>query len=288
MRTWLDEFGAGGIKILTITGGEPTVYSNFQTLVHRAVHHWGMAVFVQTNAVQFAKDRYVAKILDSGLHGLFVSLHSHSEEVSDRVTRAPKTWKRTVKGIANAQRAGFAVAINCCVERSNYRTLLDHARFIVEHFVDPFPDNPLVSVDYSQPGAYFDPTAMADSIVPYDEVEPYLAPALRVLIDAGVAVNATGTCGFVPCMFRSDPQVIPWRKRERFDVQDLENRRYFDVCRTCAAHPYCVGVRGDVAKRFADRGLVPYPQLPEVKMYRDFDLFQLGRQILARRAELDS
>jgi hypothetical protein len=84
-------------------------------------------------------------------------------------------------------------------------------------------------------------------------------------------------------MFRSDPSVIPWRKRGRFDDQDLENRRFLDPCRRCAAQPYCVGVRGDVVKRYGDRGLVPYDSLPEVEMYRDFDLFQLGLQILERK-----
>jgi MoaA/NifB/PqqE/SkfB family radical SAM enzyme len=283
LRTWLDELGAGGLKILTITGGEPTIYPVFAEIVHRAVHHWGMAVFAQTNAVQFAKDSYVDKMREAGLHGLFVSLHSHLEEVSDAVTRAPRTWARTVRGIENAQRAGFGVAINCCVERNNFQTLPEHARFIVERFVKPFQTNPLVSVDYSQPGAYFHGELMQGSIVPYDEIEPFLAPALRILTDAGVAVNATGTCGFVPCMFRSDPSVIPWRKRSRFDDQDLENRRFLDPCRSCAAQPYCVGVRGDVVKWFGDRGLVPYAALPEVQEYRDFDLFQLGLQSLARR-----
>jgi pyruvate-formate lyase-activating enzyme len=283
LRTWLDEFGAGGIKILTISGGEPSTYSIFPELVHHAVNHWGMAVFVQTNAVQMAKDSYVTKMLDVGLHGMFVSFHSHLEEVSDRVTRAPRTWARTVKGIQNAQRAGIGVAINCCVEVNNYETLADHAQFIVDNFVTPFPDNPMVSVDYSQPGAYFHAELMEGSVMPYDVIEPYLAPALRILTDAGVPVNATGTCGFVPCMFRADPSLIPWRKRDRFDELDLENRRFTEACRGCAAQPYCVGVRGDVFNQFGDRGLVPYETLPEVEEYRDFDLFQLGLELLTRR-----
>lgn len=284
LRTWLDELGAAGIQILTITGGEPTVYPVFTEIVRRASSHWGMAVFVQTNAVQFAKQSYVDKVVDAGLHGAFVSLHSHIEQVSDEITRAPRTWARTIAGLENAQRAGIGVSINCCVERSNYRHLVEHARFIVERFVEPFPENPMVCVDYSQPGAYYHADLMKDSIVPYDEIAPYLTPALRILTDAGVPVNATGTCGFVPCLFHSDPAVIPWRKRGRFDDQDLENRRFLPPCERCAAQPYCVGVRGDVVAQFGDRGLVPYERLPEVSEHRDFDLFQLGLKIAAARA----
>lgn len=262
VETWLEEFAAMGLQHLTITGGEPSAYRGLPDVVRRATGH-GMKVLVQTNAIRFASDRYTASLVDAGLDSVFVSFHSHRPEISDGLTRARGTWERTVKGIETLLTHGVRVAMNCCVVEENVDTLPDHAQFIVDRLVRPFPQNPVFSVDYSQPGAYFDEAAFQGSVVSLDRVTQGVSRAARTLRDAGVRVNSAGTCGFPLCSFRDDPEVIAWHRVESLDANDLEARGYGAACERCAAKPWCPGVRLQVLEAFGEDALVPYTSIPE-------------------------
>lgn len=259
---WVDAFVDAGLKMLTITGGEPSAYRQLPDVIRRAKAA-GMFVVIQTNAIRMASERYTKELVEAGLDAAFVSFHSHEPDVSDRMTRSPGTWERTVRGIEQLLAAGVMVATNCCVVRENVHDLAGHAQFLVDRFVAPFPDNPLVSTDYSQPGHYFDEQAVDGSMVSYAEAGPGLVAALRTLDHAGVAVNVAGSCGFTPCVFRDAPELTQWFRRDAMNHADLQARSYAEVCAQCAAKPYCPGVRRQTLERFGDAGLVPFETLPE-------------------------
>jgi MoaA/NifB/PqqE/SkfB family radical SAM enzyme len=259
---WLDEIAEAGMEVVSLSGGEPTLHPELLDLVRRASQTHGMRVQVQTNAIRLTKPRYLESFVAAGVHSIFVSFHSADPEVSDRMTRAPRTHEQTVRGIEAALSAGLRVALNCCVERANFEGLHQHARFIVDRFVKPFPDNPAAWVTYSQPGRYFDRALSAAQMVPLDELRPRLTDAIRTLAGAGVPLTAVDPCGFTPCVLAHAPELLLVTEMEPITDYDMQDRSYGEVCRRCALKPGCMGVRNEYLSLHGERGLEPVERPP--------------------------
>lgn len=254
---WVDEMAALDVRNLSISGGEPTIHPALHDVIARARDH-RMNVTLQTNAIRLGKAETLRRLVDAGLSQVFVSLHSADADTSDRMTRAPRTFGPTVRGIEACAAAGVKVRLNCVVERANYTRLGDHARFVVERFVRPYPENPAQEVTYTFPTTYFDQGLWREALVPLDEVRPHLLEAVSELSRAGVAVQALGTCGFPPCVLRGAPEAIWWLDSEGLDEMDLSARAFGEACQRCAERPRCLGVRREYLEVFGDRGLVPF------------------------------
>ena len=260
--TWLDELAAYGAKGITFCGGEPTLNKRLPELIERASKTYGMKVRLDTNAIRFRDRDFTRALVDAGLSSLLVSFHSADPQVSDAMTRARGTWQRTVEGLHSLLDAGLSVAINCEVERANLGGLLEHARFVRREFVEAHPANSVRLVEYSQPGRYYDADAFREGMVPFDEARPHVVAAARVLHEAGVLLELSGTCGFPSCIAHEIPEVIPWRPNATHDATHASGRlRPPGTCEGCAAREHCVGVRREYLDRFGERGLVPYEQL---------------------------
>lgn len=265
---WVDEFARAKIRLLTISGGEPTLYSWLPELVQHA-RRQGMQVHLHTNAVRFAQAQYLERLKDAGLSGALVALHGSDAGTTEALTRAPGTHRRAVDGIHNALEAGLWVFLNCCVGEGNVESLTEHARFIVDEFVGPHPDNPVARVEYSQPSDYYDQRQIRRAIAPLDRVEPNLVAAARLLREADVPVDCTGTCGFPPCVLRNEPSLARWRRRASLDPQSYAWRTFADVCERCAASACCFGLMPEYLEVHGTRGVVPYPVLPDVEEPED-------------------
>ena len=140
--TWLEEAHRAGQRFVHFSGGEPTIHRELPGLMRKA-RDYGMAVWLQTNAMMLGKPAYMKKMKEAGLCGVFVSYHASDAQISDGMTRAPKTHALTERGIEACLANGILVTLNCVVERANYATLGAHARHIVARFVTPFPKNPV-------------------------------------------------------------------------------------------------------------------------------------------------
>jgi pyruvate-formate lyase-activating enzyme len=266
--TWLDELGRGGIEQLTVTGGEPTLHEALPGILRRAHERFGMRTMLQTNAIQFRRPELLRKIMDAKIERAFVSLHSADPDISDRMTRAPGTHRKTVEGVRAALAAGMRIGLNCVVERENYRFLAEHAAFIVENFVTPFPDNPVESVTYSRPQTYYDRELWRESLVPLDEVEPGLLAAVATLRRAGVILDITaGSCGLPACLLRSVPELIQLPEPEHTGMADPAfdaAARATTLCGSCALVQRCQGPGRGYFDAYAGRGLHPFATVPEI------------------------
>lgn len=259
MVTWLDELAALGVQSINFTGGEATTWSALPELVARVARHHGRVATLQTNAVKLARPEYTRTLVEAGLHGVMVSLHAARADVSDRMTRAPGTFERTVAGIEQALDQGLVVTLTCVVEEANHALLDEHAAFVVERFARRAPDNPVARVTYAHPTAYHEPGSWQDHQVPFDQVRPQLSAAVARLRAAGVPVQVGGPCGFPVCAL--DPAVVgdPYQVLERtvFSPEELVHRRFGPDCASCLHQPRCFGLRQEYLDRFGARGLVP-------------------------------
>ncbi len=273
---WLDELAAEGVTRLTICGGEPTIWRPLSELIERAtrVHH--MRVHMNTNAVRMKQPGFAAMLRAKGLESLLVSLHTHDAGLSDRMTRAPGTHARTVEGVRAALDAGLLVIVNCAVEQGNVATLADHARFVVRELVEG-REHRVWMVNYSQPGRYHDEAEYLARIVPIDEARPHVTAAARILHEAGVLLEITGSCGFPACIVSEVPELAPWRAPESFDAHHKSARSHaLAACRSCAVREPCIGVRHEYVALHGERGLEPYARLPTSDWYERLRCTPLG------------
>ena len=254
--TWLREMSAAGVSYLSITGGEPTLFRELPELIGEA-NGLGMTVDLQTNAIRLAKSTFVEKLVSSGLTRAFVSLHAADSAVSDAMTRAPRTYMRTVEGVRNALGAGLSVTLNCVVEQANYRDLPTYAQFIVDELVSPFADNPVEMVVFSHPHTYYDRDHWTDSMASLGLIRPPLLEAIGVLRAAGLRIEAGGTCGFPPCLYPEHPDLMLCFPLEEVGEKDIEGRAFADSCSECLLRPGCLGVRREYLERFGGEGLEP-------------------------------
>jgi pyruvate-formate lyase-activating enzyme len=261
-ETWLDELALTGVKSLSITGGEPTIHKALPELVLKATQKHGMFVSIQTNAIRFAKPNYMKTMAEAGLKEVFVSLHAADAEISDRMTRAPRTHQMTVKGIEACLEAGLKVYLNCVVERENYTDLAQHARLIVDRFVRPFPKNPVRKVTYSHPCSYYDSSRWEHTLVGLEELRPILLETAETLHQEKVYVDVVGSCGFPPCLFKDRPNLVQWASPDNFDPKDTSGRVYPEPCQQCAFKPQCLGVRKEYLELYGPEGLTPFEVMP--------------------------
>ena len=259
---WLEEAAAAGHRFVTISGGEPTIHKELPALIRRARKDFGMAAWVQTNAIQLGKPRVMKEMLEAGLNGVFVSYHSSDAEISDRMTRAPKTHALTERGIKACLEAGLLVELNAIVERANYANLEEHAQHILDEFVTPYPKNPVRRVNYSHPHEYYDQAAYEHAVIGLVDIQPHLSAAVRLLHEAGVAVEGIGTCGFPPCLLKDTPEILRWLIPEEEHDADVEGRAYGEACQSCAVQPRCLGVRKEYLERCGEAGLHAFDTSP--------------------------
>lgn len=271
---WLDELHQLGVQQVVFTGGEPTLFKRFVELLLLAKEKYGMRTLVQTNATTLSNPRYLQRIQQAKVNRLFISFHSSDAEISDKMTRAPKTFAMTVKGIEAALAAGMRVGLNCIVEKDNYQGLAQQAQFIVDRFVLPFPENPIESMNYSRPQHYFDEEKWAEQLIPLDLVYPQLKQAIEILDAKGVLLDVTaGSCGLSACLLRFKPELIYLPKEEHMGMADPKHSQQFRekfICSRCTLFSQCQGPGMKYHELFGDRGLIPFTEALSVA--QDFPL----------------
>lgn len=164
---------------LVLTGGEVTIRKDLAELVRHA-HDEGYGVIqIQTNGRMLAVERALDALIDAGATEFAPALHGHTAEIHDGQTRAPGSFKQTVKGIVNVKARGYPVLLNSVITRANAAHLVDMARLFVRLRVDQFQLAFVHGVGAAE--------ADYESVVPrFSEIEDQVAEAIDVARAAGV------------------------------------------------------------------------------------------------------
>lgn len=107
----LDQINIVSLDSICITGGgEPTMLPFLPELISTAKMRGIREIGIETNCVKLCDAAYTKTLKESGLDYCKVSLHSHIEAVSDKITQAPGSYKSTLKGIKNARSEGISIS----------------------------------------------------------------------------------------------------------------------------------------------------------------------------------
>ncbi|MEM3556116.1 MAG: radical SAM protein [Candidatus Micrarchaeia archaeon] len=123
-----------GADMITFTGGEPTLRKDLVELIKFAKQKKFKRIELQTNGVLLSDKKLARGVINAGVDDVLVSLHSHKKEVSEKLTNAPGSFKKTIQGIKNLIDAGGRVCISHVINSLNYKELTEFVKFMRKKF----------------------------------------------------------------------------------------------------------------------------------------------------------
>jgi len=123
-----------GVRLLDLDGGEPTLVPHLLPLIRYARRMGYERVCVTTNGRRLAYEAFASALLGSGITDLLISLHGHSADIHERLTRSPSSYEQTLAGLRNAVRLApqhnVTVGVNTTLTTMNYRHLLEFVELL--------------------------------------------------------------------------------------------------------------------------------------------------------------
>lgn len=95
LKRWYDE----GYRSVGFLGGEPTTYPRIVDSVAYARELGFTRVTIATNATKLRLPHFSDKLLEAGLTRVTVSMHGHTAELEDRLTRVPGNFEKKVAAL---------------------------------------------------------------------------------------------------------------------------------------------------------------------------------------------
>jgi MoaA/NifB/PqqE/SkfB family radical SAM enzyme len=271
IQRWYDR----GTRSLGFLGGEPTTYPWILDAIRFGRDLGYTRITLATNGTKFFRHDFVDKCLDAGLTRVTMSMHGHTPELEDRLTRVPGNFHKKVSGLTyllerrNAGQLRDNVSVNIVTNGWNYRFLPNIVRFFFDLGLDDVRSNFVRREGYAEDDA---------SLIPhYTEVVPYLVKAillneyhwkktftiggvpLCVLpkellanrsmarryvgefrdLDTDCSIRTLNSDGFPEGIAEIDGgrARFNWQQRKRFDL-----KKHVGACETCRYTDVCEGV----------------------------------------------
>jgi len=123
---------AGKTDRLTFSGGEPTLDPELPRYVEMARDAGFGVIEIQSNGIRLREYDYVKRLVDAGegKTTFLVSLHAHQAELSDRITRAPGTFEKTILGLHNILKTGADLDLCHVIMTLNCRHISEYVDFV--------------------------------------------------------------------------------------------------------------------------------------------------------------
>jgi hypothetical protein len=268
-RALLDEARAAADEVV-LTGGEATLRADLPELVRHARALGFRLVQLQTNGRRLADEALCDALLEAGVTEVSPALHAPNAAAHEYLTRAPGSFRQTLRGIVNLKRRGARVITNTVVTRSTARLLGELGALLVRLRVDQYQlafPHPVGTAGFAEGGE-------GASVVPrLSLLEPWLRAGLEPGIRAGVAVMTEA----VPlCFLRGGYERFAAERSARmprtrvFDAEGVlpdyreyrlaEGKAKGPPCRACRAAAECEGPWREYPERFGWDEFVPLPR----------------------------
>ena len=237
-----------GVETLVITGGEPTIYPNFKSLLDHVGSLGFEHISLFTNG-RTLTTQFLEYLLEVGVDCILVSLHAPNEALGDKIANSKGSFRQTLSGLERLSeikgRRPFNLAISCVPCYLTEDLVQDIAALALTYEVDDF------FITYPIDG-------LSDSPIPRDKaprlkhLRNSVPGALGLLVERGVRphVSAVPPCyypGYEYCYFDACPRA-PRTMVGYHQKQDaIERIVYHDLAPedTCAKVEECAGCMYD-------------------------------------------
>ena len=229
-----------GIKVVGITGGEPTLLGDklFALIEKIRTKLPDSAIQILSNGRRFSDSQYAKRLKEVGGDNIFVGVPLHSDYVGDHdlVAGVNGAYDETMLGLYNLNAAGVEIELRVVINSVNAYRLPLMSEFIYKNL-------PFVSwVAYM--GMEHTGYAIANEKQIWIEPEEYkdsLGEAVKRLADWGMDVAIFN----IPlCLLREDA-----RRFSKHSISDWKVE-YAECCGACSMKKGCCGLFGTSKKRY--------------------------------------
>ena len=252
-----------GFRVVTFTGGEPTLRRDLAVLV-RAAQRLGLTVGLQTNGRLLAVPGVRNGLLGLGVR-FVVALHGPDAETHDAVTRAPGSFAETMAALRALACAGERVTGKVVISKRNAATLPAIAAALVGAGV--------ARANLTFPHALGNALAGFADVVPrYRDVEAPVAGAIEAMEAAGgtAVTEAVPACllgAYARCAsetayresVQSEVRQLDQGPRDWSRDRQVEGKAKGPRCATCGANRDCEGVWREYIEAFGAEEFEPFP-----------------------------
>jgi pyruvate-formate lyase-activating enzyme len=171
-----------GVREIDFSGGEPTVHPDLPLIITKAKEAGIQRVCIISNGWRLADVNYLKLLKSSGLDEILFSLHGPNEEIHDRITDTPGSFRRMSEALGHAADEGLVVRTNTVVNRLNYSHLRELCVQIAQYH--PAQVNFITINDWC-----YAKNIIGNLMVSYSEMAPQLREACDFLGPSVPAVN---------------------------------------------------------------------------------------------------
>jgi His-Xaa-Ser system radical SAM maturase HxsC len=219
-------------KYFTITGGEPFLLKDslFIFLNYLKENFESTQFLLLTNGRALAIPKYSSMLQEHAPNHLLtgIPLHAPYPELHDLITRSDGSFDQTIEGIKNLLNMKMRVEIRIVVSRLNAEYLCRLAEYIADHFKGI--DHVCIMAMEMTGNAFINKDIVW---IPYKRSFEYVAPAVRLLMNAGIDVQLYN---YPLCTI--DPEFWTLCRKSISD----RKIRYIEKCALCKMKSSCGGV----------------------------------------------
>lgn len=124
------------VDSLILSGGEPTLYSEFPKLLNDLVPYSG-SVLIQSNAQKFRNMDFVTECFGNmygNKYHVMTAVHSMVPEIHERITGVPGSFENVIQAIHNLLELNVQVTVKCILSKLNYKQLPQYVSWLSEEF----------------------------------------------------------------------------------------------------------------------------------------------------------
>jgi MoaA/NifB/PqqE/SkfB family radical SAM enzyme len=201
---------------------------------------------LQTNAVLLDKPGFAEQLREAGLTSAQISLHGPDSAISDRLTAAPGTHQRTLKGVDNLLRVGVRVLLNHLVFKDNCHLLLAFVEMAEARW--GAYRNQIVIQFHSPRNEFQSREESLRHIARYSDYVDELRAAINRARALGFSVHDLQDPTGIPslCVLGADERylgpILAQAERPRLHAWESGWLTRVDACKTCDAKDACMGV----------------------------------------------
>ncbi len=252
----IESLAAHQLDHLVLSGGEPTLHPELPRFITRAKELGFRTIEMQSNGVKAADLEYARRLVDAGLNKVTFSLHSIDPEHSDRITRLPGAFPKTLAAMHNFRRLGILTQVAHVITKSNFEELPQTVRFLR----DTFPESEghlSVCFGIAQPISDLVYTWVMPT---FTEIKPYMKVALDHCLETRVGFGGMiGQGGYPPCMLDGDMRYYAQNLGNIYRSADHDAQFHKPArCRECSFDPWCLGVRKLYVETYGDDEVKPF------------------------------
>lgn len=262
-----------GMKMLTMTGGEPLCREDFVLELGEFLKANGLRYRVFTNGLLLTEE-LASQLKKRGVSEIQVSIDG-LEKTHDEFRGMEGAFQKAIKGIKAAEKEGIKTAVRLTITQQNHAEVPDIIDLVTELGVDAFRVRPFVSVGRGSENERYIPTAeamkkafayikkkMKEVSIPFQLITPsfhFLDKDVPSKVADKTFVGSRCVCGKQLCAITPDGWVKPcgyfsiklgnlrekkfaeiWNDNEFLDkMRSID--RLSDVCMNCKFLVYCGG-----------------------------------------------